>query len=498
MLKQVLLPCPQICGLRAIIPWWSVVCLPPFMYSGGGILSDKAAKKPKNHKTTKSRAVMDAFHTLQTHLNDITAERPFGKVCGVSGLVISCEGLPGTAVGSRCAIRTLNNQLVNAEVVGYRNGLIMLMPFGLVEGIGPGCRVYNLSAQAVFRVNHSFMGRVINALGQPIDGKGNLALGGQERHLKSAPPPASSRLPVGGKIDLGVRSLNTFVTMCEGQRIGIFSGSGVGKSVLMGMVARYTSAEINVIALVGERGREVKEFIEQQLGAEGMKKSVVVVATGDEPPLMRRQAAYMAMAVAEYFRDCGFKVMMMMDSVTRFALAQREIGLSAGEPPTTRGFTPSVFSELPRLLERAGPGTRKGSITGVFTVLVEGGDMDEPVADAVRGIVDGHVVLSRQLAERGFFPSVDVLRSVSRMLPNCNTAEQNRLVNKARELLAAYADMEELIRLGAYRKGSDAKVDMAIKLREPLENFLRQTPNEHTGLPECYSKLAQLLEPAFG
>lgn len=439
----------------------------------------------------------DAFDILEEHIDEIQTIRRYGRVSGVSGLVISCQGLEGTAMGSRCRVEGLDNHVMDAEVVGYQDGFVMLMPFGSLDGIGPGCKVYTVSTQPIFRVNHGLIGRVINALGEPIDGKGALAMGGEERKLKNPPPLPGMRQPVGGKIDLGVRSLNTFVTMCEGQRIGIFSGSGVGKSVLMSMIARYTSAEINVIALVGERGREVKEFIEEQLGEEGMKKSVVIVATGDEPPLMRRQAAYMAMTVAEYFRDCGFNVMMLMDSVTRFALAQREIGLSAGEPPTTRGFTPSVFSELPRLLERAGPGSEKGSITGIFTVLVEGGDLDEPVADAVRGIVDGHVILSRHLAERGFFPSVDVLKSVSRMLPGCNTDDQNKIVMKARELLASYADMEELIRLGAYRKGSDPKVDMAIELREELEGFLRQSPKDHATLEQCYERLESILAHAL-
>ena len=433
------------------------------------------------------------FKDIADMIETVPTSRRFGKVRGVSGLLVESYGLPNTAMGSRCRIEGRDGRLHEAEVVGYEDENILLMPFGTVEGIGPGCPVYPIHDKAVFRVNHSLVGRVINALGEPIDGKGPLSLGGEERDLKAPPPPAGARKPLGAKMDVGVRAVNTFLTICEGQRLGIFSGSGVGKSTLMGMVARYATAEINVIGLVGERGREVMEFIHNILGEEGLRKSVVIVATGDEPPLMRRQAAYTTMTVAEYFRDCGFQVMLMIDSITRFAMAQREIGLSAGEPPTTRGFTPSVFSELPRLLERAGPGTDKGSITGIFTVLVEGGDLDEPVADAVRGIIDGHIVLDRALAERGHFPSINVLKSVSRAMPNCNTAEENILVNQARRLVATYNDMEELIRLGAYKQGTDKDVDLAIAYHAQLEGFLRQLEEEHTSLSDCYEQLADIL-----
>jgi flagellum-specific ATP synthase len=436
----------------------------------------------------------DPFKEVAALVETVPTSRRFGKVRGVSGLLVESHGLPDTAMGSRCRIAGRDGRLHEAEVVGYKSDTVLLMPFGTVEGIGPGCPVYPLHDRAVFRANHSLIGRVINALGEPIDGKGPLSLGGELRDLKAPPPPAGARKPLGAKLDVGVRAINTFLTVCEGQRLGIFSGSGVGKSTLMGMIARYATAEINVIGLVGERGREVMEFIHNILGEEGLHKSVVIVATGDEPPLMRRQAAYMSMTVAEYFRDCGFQVMLMLDSITRFAMAQREIGLSAGEPPTTRGFTPSVFSELPRLLERAGPGTDKGSITGIFTVLVEGGDMDEPVADAVRGIIDGHIVLDRALAERGHFPSINILKSVSRAMPMCNTPEENALVMRARQLIAAYTDMEEMIRLGAYKQGTDKEVDLAIAYHAQLEQFLRQLESQSATLADGYEALGEMLK----
>lgn len=420
----------------------------------------------------------------------------FGKVQGVSGLVIEAEGLPESAMGGRCEVQTSMGERLPAEIVGYNHGRTLLMPFGPLEGVGPGCRVFAISQQPTFQVNNGLIGRVVNALGEPIDGKGPLPLGGEERLLKNSPPSAGKRKPVGGKLDVGVRAINTFLPLCQGQRMGIFSGSGVGKSVLMSMIAKYAEAEVNVIGLVGERGREVREFIDQQLGEEGLHKSVVVVATSDEPPLMRRQAAYLTLTAAEYFRDCGFKVMLLMDSVTRFAMAQREIGLSAGEPPTTRGYTPSVFAELPRLLERAGPGLDAGSITAIFTVLVEGGDLDEPVADAVRGILDGHIVLDRELAERNHFPAINILKSISRMAPHCNSDEENKFINTARQLIATYDDMAELIRLGAYQAGSDPVVDQAVQYHPGLSAFLQQDQEEASSLQHGFEQLSQLLAPA--
>jgi len=314
--------------------------------------------------------------------------------------------------------------------------------------------------------------------------------------LRAQPPSAHGRARVAGKLDLGVRALNTFLTCCKGQRMGIFAGSGVGKSTLLAMLARNTDADVTVIALVGERGRELKEFIEDDLGEEGLKKSVIVAATSDEAPLTRRQAAFVAMATAEYFRDQGLHVLLLMDSVTRFAMAQREIGLSAGEPPASKGYTPTVFAELPRLLERAGPGRvgSTGSITGLFTVLVEGDDHNEPISDAVRGILDGHIVLERAIAERGRFPAINILKSVSRAMPGCNSESEQGLVLQARQQLSVYEDMAELIRLGAYRTGTNPEVDQAMTLYPQLEAFLTQSKEEQTSLADGYANLSKILD----
>ncbi len=378
----------------------------------------------------------------------------YGRVTAVMGMLIEVGGAERRlSIGDRCIMHGRAEENVTCEVIGFRNGRALLMPFGALEGVGIGCRVEVTNAEPVIYPDPSWLGRVVNAMGQPIDGKGPLAGGNVGYRLRGTPPPANRRQRVAGKINLGVRAINTFLTCCRGQRMGIFAGSGVGKSMLLSMLARQASADVSVIGLIGERGREVQEFIEDDLGPEGLANSIVVVATSDESPLMRRQAGYITLALAEYFRDQNKDVLCLMDSVTRVATAQREIGLSAGEPPASKGYTPSVFSELPKLLERAGPGTGQAAITGLFTVLVEGDDHNEPVSDAVRAILDGHIVLSRSIAERGRFPAVDVLRSVSRTLPDCNTAEENALVDRARALLAQYEDMAEMIRIGAYREG---------------------------------------------
>ena len=350
------------------------------------------------------------------------------------------------------------------------------------------------TSQAFVCPGEAWLGRVINAMGEPLDGKGPLLNGNEQRLLRSKPPAAHDRKRIGDKLDLGVKSINSFLSTCRGQRMGIFSGSGVGKSVLMSMLARYTEAEVSVIGLIGERGREVQEFLEDDLGPEGLKKSVVIVSTSDEAPLMRRQGAYLTLTVSEYFRDQGRQVLCMMDSVTRFAMATREIGLSAGEPPTAKGYPPTTFSELAKLLERAGPGVKgKGDITGFFSVLVEGDDHNEPIADAVRGIIDGHVVLERAIADRGRYPAVNVLRSISRSMPRCLTDSQAEIVKRGREIMSTYEDMAELIRLGAYRKGSDPKVDEAILIYPKLDQFLAQKPEEKMRLEEGYELLTQIL-----
>ncbi|WP_434055514.1 MAG: flagellar protein export ATPase FliI [Roseibium sp.] len=438
---------------------------------------------------------------LFAEIDSLLPTEIYGRVTAVQGLLVEIAGpIHEMSVGSRLLIDNgEDNPKVPAEVVGFREDKALCMPFSGLEGVRMGCRAVINSRESVVHPGDAWLGRVVNAQGEPIDGKGAISNGAVPRKLRSAPPPASERQRVGAPVDLGVRALNTFVTCCEGQRMGIFAGSGVGKSVLMSMLARNTDCDVAVIGLIGERGREVQEFIEDDLGEDGLARSVVVVATSDESVLMRRQAAYLAMTVSEHFRDEGKNVLCMMDSVTRFAMAQREIGLSVGEPPTSKGYTPTVFTELPRLLERAGPGKAgTGSITGLFTVLVEGDNLNEPVADAVRGILDGHIVMERAIAERGRYPAINVLKSVSRTMPRCVPPEHQPVLRKARQLLSTYTDMEELIRLGAYRKGSDPTVDEAIHRFELIDDFLNQGKDEATSLSEGYLHLANLLEMTPG
>ncbi len=423
-----------------------------------------------------------------------------GRVAAVNGLLIEARGgLTHLAVGARAEIVRRGQTPLAAEVVGFRETRALLMPFGPVEGVAPGAEIRIQPEGAAVRPTSAWMGRIVDSFGDPIDGKGPLPQGQVGYSLRAAPPAAHSRARVGARLDLGVRSMNAFTTTCRGQRLGIFAGSGVGKSVLLSMLARQATCDVVVVGLIGERGREVREFIEETLGPEGLARAVVVVATSDEPALKRRQAAYMTMAIAEYFRDQDKEVLCLMDSVTRFAMAQREIGLAAGEPPTTKGYTPTVFTELPKLLERAGPGpvrpdgTSAGPITGLFTVLVDGDDHNEPIADAVRGILDGHIVMERAIAERGRFPAINVLKSISRTMPACQTPEERVLVSNARQTMAAYANMEELIRIGAYRAGADPKIDRAIALNAPLEAFLGQDKDEATSLDTGFAILGDIL-----
>jgi len=431
---------------------------------------------------------------LAEQIGDIDGVNIYGRVVGVRGLMVEIAGpIHAMSVGARIVVETGGNRFIPCEVIGFSGNNAVVMPFAGLEGVRRGCRAVIANAAGQVRPTASWLGRVINAMGEPIDGKGPLEQGASPMPFRNMPPPAHSRKRVGNPLDLGVRALNTFLTCCRGQRLGIFAGSGVGKSVLLSMLARNVDADISVIGLVGERGREVQEFLQDDLGEEGLARSVVVVATSDEPALMRRQAAYLTLAIAEYFRDENKEVLCLMDSVTRFAMAQREIGLSAGEPPTAKGYTPTVFAELPRLLERAGPGRGRGSITGLFTVLVEGDDHNEPIADAVRGILDGHIVLERAIAERGRYPAINILRSISRTMPGCNSAEEQALVASARGYLAVYDDMAELIRLGAYRKGSDPRVDEAIHYNPALEAFLGQRKDERADLAGGYAALAQIL-----
>lgn len=435
-------------------------------------------------------------HLLQ-EIDRVPATVATGRVVAVKGLLVEVSGIEELlSVGARCTVQgTLSaGHEVLCEVVGFREKVALLMPFGSVEGVALGAKVMVTSAQSTVEPSDAWLGRIVDAMGNPIDGKGPLIRGGIPYLLKANPLAPSQRARVHGKMDMGVRAINTFLTTCRGQRLGIFAGSGVGKSILMSMLARYSQADVNVIGLVGERGREVQEFIEDDLGEEGLKRSILVVATSSDSALMRRQAAYTTMAIAEYFRDQKKDVLCLMDSVTRFAMAQREIGLSAGEPPTSKGYPPTVFSELPRLLERAGPGlVGSGSITGMFTVLVEGDDTNEPIADAVRGILDGHIVLDREIAQRGRYPAINILKSVSRMLPDANNEFENQLLMVARRFMATYENMAELIRLGAYRRGTDPDVDRAMQFYPQLETFITQREKESSTLAEGYEQLAKVL-----
>ncbi|PZO87019.1 MAG: flagellar protein export ATPase FliI, partial [Micavibrio aeruginosavorus] len=431
----------------------------------------------------------------QAAISPIPVFELHGTVVKVLGLLVEISGFgKELSIGSMVHLRPKPERDIPCEVIGFRDNRALLMPFGTLEGVGLGCPAVIQRTEPVICPGEFWLGRVINALGQPIDGKGPLIQGAHPIPLKNKAPLPHARQRVGAKLDLGVRAVNTFLSTCHGQRMGIFAGSGVGKSVTLSMMARYTEADISVIGLVGERGREVQEFLEDDLGEEGLARSVVIVATGDEPALMRRQAAYTTLAVAEYFRGQGREVLCLMDSVTRFAMAQREIGLSAGEPPTSKGYPPTTFGELARLLERAGPGVvGEGNITGLFTVLVEGDDTNEPISDAVRGIVDGHIVMERAIAARGRYPAINVLKSVSRSMPKSLTNEQNAIVTRGRQLISRYEDMAELIRLGAYRKGTDKEVDEAIARYPALEDFLRQRKEESNTIDECFSRLAQIL-----
>lgn len=433
-------------------------------------------------------------------LRMLAPDQRYGRVVAVRGALIEVDGLAGAArIGSRVTLRSPAGP-IEAEVIGLDHGIAHCMPFNEPDGIASGSRADLSAGQFGLRVSSGWLGRVVDGLGRPVDGKGPLPQGREQRRIKSAPPPASARARVGARIETGVRALDLFAPLCRGQRLGLFAGSGVGKSTLLSMLARWTECDVAVIGLIGERGREVQEFIQDDLGEEGLARSVVVVATSDEPALLRRQAAWTTLAVAEHFRDAGLDVLCLMDSVTRFAMAQREIGLAGGEPPATKGYTPTVFAELPRLLERAGPGRMagngpaQGAITGLFTVLVDGDDHNEPVADAVRGILDGHVVITRQIAERGRYPAIDVLRSISRTLPQCLDPADNATRLAARRELATWKDMEEMVRLGAYRAGASAEVDRAVALAPQIEDLLRQDKRTRSFAAQDFAALSAILE----
>lgn len=434
---------------------------------------------------------------LLRELDQIEVYEYTGKINAITGLTLEIKGIESyLSIGSRCEIKTSEGKTVLCEIVGFRPDVALALPFSSLEGVGLGNPVRLISKKPTIYPSNAWLGRVVDALGQPIDNKGSLLLGETAYSVYGSPLAAHKRVRVGERLELGIRAINTFTTVCRGQRMGIFAGSGVGKSMLLSMLTKNTKADVIVIGLVGERGKEVKDFLELTLSPEELSRTVIVVATSDESAMRRRAAAYLTLTLAEYYRDQGLEVLCLMDSVTRFAMAQREIGLSVGEPPASKGYTPTVFAELPRLLERAGPGNGQGNITGLFTVLVEGDDHNEPISDAVRAILDGHIVLERAIAERGRYPAINVLRSISRTMPDCNNDDENKLIKRARALIATYENMADMIRLGAYRAGTDPEVDEAIKYSKKLEAFLAQDKKEKTTFEAGFDTLRKILTDA--
>ncbi|MGM7701171.1 flagellar protein export ATPase FliI [Pseudalkalibacillus sp. Hm43] len=424
-------------------------------------------------------------------LDKIDPYKRYGKVNRVIGLMIESKG-PRTSIGDVCYIHTGEglNKRIPAEVVGFREENVLLMPFTSIQEISPGSLVEATGKPLQIKAGEALIGKVLDGLGKPLDGD-SLPFGLSSRLTDTPPPNPMHRPRISQQISCGVRAIDSFLSIGNGQRVGIFAGSGVGKSTLLGMIARQSSADVNIIALIGERGREVREFVEHDLGEEGLKKSIVVAATSDQPALLRIKGALTATTLAEYFRDQGKNVMLMMDSVTRVAMAQREIGLAVGEPPATKGYTPSVFASLPKLLERSGT-SMSGSITAFYTVLVDGDDLNEPIADTVRGILDGHIVLDRNLANKGHFPSINVLKSVSRVMNNIATPEHIAYASKGRELLSAYAESEDLISIGAYKTGTSKKVDEAIAYQPKIMEYLRQETYEDVTAAQSAEELARL------
>lgn len=428
------------------------------------------------------------FERLINRTSKINKTYSEGIVKRVIGLTIEVQGIKAF-VGELCKIKNQYNNEIDCEVVGFSDDKVILMPLGELIGIGPGCRVIPMRIPLEVKCSEELIGKIIDGLGRPLDE--SEIISGEAYPLENTPPDPMKRKRIKDILPTGVRAIDGFLTCGEGQRIGIFAGSGVGKSTTLGMIAREAKADINVIALIGERGREVLEFIEKDLGPEGMKKSIVVCATSDKPALIRLKGALTATAIAEYFRDQGKKVILMMDSVTRFAMAQREVGLAIGEPPATKGYTPSVFAMLPKLMERAGT-SEKGSITAFYTVLVDGDDFNEPIADAVRGILDGHIVLSRQLAHKNHYPAIDILNSVSRLMPQIASSEHIEAASLARDLISTYRDSEDLINIGAYVRGSNKKIDLAVQYNDRINNFLRQKIEEHTSFEEALDYLVSM------
>ncbi len=432
---------------------------------------------------------MTKLMEFQQTLDNLDTIRLGGRVRQVIGLTIESEG-PPAQLGEICKIWLPNTKSIQAEVVGFKDNKVLLMPLGEMDGIAAECKVLSTGKSLLVPVSEQLKGRVLNGLGKPIDGKPSVRYENFYPILNSPPDPLR-RPRIKNPLPLGIKAIDALLTVGKGQRFGIFSGSGIGKSTLMGMIARFTKAEVNVIALIGERGREVRDFIERDLQEEGLARSVVVVATSDEPPLIRLRGAFVATAIAEYFRDKGYDVMFMMDSITRFARAQREVGLSIGEPPTTRGFTPSVFAILPKLLERSGT-SEKGTITGLYTILVDADDMNEPIADNVRAILDGHVVLSRDLAARNHYPAIDVLQSVSRLMFDIVSPEHDNAARRLKEIVATIRDAQDLLDIGAYVKGSNLKIDYALTMIDEVTEFLKQGIFEKVDYQTAVSQLMKL------
>nr|WP_144920131.1 flagellar protein export ATPase FliI [Paenibacillus bovis] len=433
-------------------------------------------------------------NNLIPYMNNIDTFKRYGKVSKVVGLMLESQG-PDCKIGDVCIIHAggkRKDKKILAEVVGFKEQSIILMPYSDIQEVAPGSLVEATSSSLQIKVGPELIGRVVDSLGEPMDDF-TLPIGMKTTPIDRNPPSPLKRPPISEKLEVGVRTIDSLLTVGKGQRLGIFAGSGVGKSTLLGMIARNTKADINVIALIGERGREVREFIERDLGPEGLKKSVVIAATSDMPALMRIKGAFTATAIAEYFRDKGHDVMFMMDSVTRVAMGQREVGLAIGEPPATKGYTPSVFSILPRLLERTGT-NEKGSITAFYTVLVDGDDMNEPIADAVRGILDGHIVLDRELANKGQYPAINVLKSVSRLMNHLSSKEHRYAAEKFRDLLSTYMNSEDLINIGAYKRGASKEIDAAIQAYPNLISFLKQETDDAVSLSGSINALIRLIE----
>jgi flagellum-specific ATP synthase len=418
-----------------------------------------------------------------------------GKIIATRGMVYEAS-VPRAVLGSHVEFETEDGERSLGEVVALQNGKCMVMPYNELSGINSETKIHLKDVVTEIKISAAMLGRVLDFQGNPIDGKGPIVGEYETRSIYGTPINPLDRPPIREALDVGIKSINTFITAGKGQRLAIMAGSGVGKSVLMGMIARNTSADINVIALIGERGREVLEFIQSDLGEEGLKRSVVIVATSDTSSLIRTKAAYAATTIAEYFRDQGHDILLMMDSITRFAMANREISLSSGEAPGPKGYSPSVFAKLPKLMERAGTKANSGTITGIYTVLVEGGDMDEPIADAVRSISDGHIVLSRDLAARNHYPAIDVLASVSRVMPKVATREHKIVASHLRDLMASYKQSEDLITVGAYARGSNAKVDKAISIIDDLNGLLRQQIEEKADIPQLFDQMLEIARKA--